>query len=81
MRLDAPALQAWIGRSETLHDQIHPSPLLALAATLDHPSAPVAQRGGQRQQRAGVNLVVQGFAAAYPGLQGGGVEEIGRAHV
>ena len=42
MRLDAPALQAWIGRTETLHDQIHPSPLLALAATLDHPSAPVA---------------------------------------
>ena len=41
MTLDESALKAWIGRSQTLHDVIHPTPLLALAATLDHPAAPV----------------------------------------
>jgi 3-methylfumaryl-CoA hydratase len=34
-------LAAWIGRSETRHDSIVPTPVLALAATLDHPAAPV----------------------------------------
>lgn len=33
---DAPDLAAWIGRSETLHEVIGPTPLLALNATLDH---------------------------------------------
>ena len=42
MTLDDTALKAWIGRSETLHDQIHPTPVAALSATLDHPAAPVA---------------------------------------
>ena len=41
MTPDDNALKAWIGRSQTLHDVIHPTPLLALAATLDHPAAPV----------------------------------------
>ena len=41
MTLDDTALKAWIGRSETLHDQIHPTPVVALTATLDHPGAPV----------------------------------------
>ncbi|MDB5893320.1 MAG: acyl-CoA dehydrogenase [Rhodoferax sp.] len=31
-------LSAWIGRSETLHDTIGPTPVAALNATLDHPS-------------------------------------------
>ena len=31
----------WIGRSETLHDTLGPTPVLALAATLDHPAPPV----------------------------------------
>jgi 3-methylfumaryl-CoA hydratase len=30
-------LRAWIGRSETAHDTLHPTPVLALGATLDHP--------------------------------------------
>ena len=34
----AADLQAWIGRSETLHDMIHATPLIALAATLDYPA-------------------------------------------
>jgi 3-methylfumaryl-CoA hydratase len=34
-------LSAWIGRSETVHDQIGATPVIALTATLDHPSAPV----------------------------------------
>ena len=41
MTLDDTALKAWTGRSETLHDVIHPTPVLALRATLDHPAAPV----------------------------------------
>jgi SAM-dependent methyltransferase len=35
-------LTAWIGRVETVHDTLGPTPLVALAATLDHPAAPVA---------------------------------------
>ncbi len=42
---EAPAayadLAGWIGRSQTLHDTITPTPVIALAATLDHPPAPV----------------------------------------
>jgi 3-methylfumaryl-CoA hydratase len=34
-------LRAWIGRSETLHDTIGPTPVIALTATLDHPAAAV----------------------------------------
>jgi len=34
-------LAAWIGRSETVHDTIGPTPVVALTATLDHPAAPV----------------------------------------
>src|SRR5512140_1220279 len=34
-------LQAWIGRSETLRDQIVATPVKALNATLDHPAMPV----------------------------------------
>ena len=34
-------LRAWIGRSETRHDQIGAQPLLALAATLDLAAAPM----------------------------------------
>ena len=37
--LDASTLAGWIGRSETLHDQVGATPVLALAATLDHPPA------------------------------------------
>ncbi|RVU43785.1 FAS1-like dehydratase domain-containing protein [Rubrivivax rivuli] len=29
-------LKAWVGRSETLHDTLHPTPAAALTATLDH---------------------------------------------
>jgi len=35
-------LAAWIGRSETVHDRFDPTPVRALAATLDHAAAPVA---------------------------------------
>jgi 3-methylfumaryl-CoA hydratase len=38
-----PDLRAWIGRSEILRDNIGPTPVAALAATLDHPAAPVPQ--------------------------------------
>ena len=34
-------LTAWIGRSETVHDQIGATPVAALSATLDHPAAAV----------------------------------------
>jgi 3-methylfumaryl-CoA hydratase len=34
-------LTSWIGRSETVADAIYPTPVRALTATLDHPSAPV----------------------------------------
>jgi 3-methylfumaryl-CoA hydratase len=34
-------MKAWIGRSETVLDTVHPTPVLALAATLDHPPASV----------------------------------------
>ena len=33
---------AWTGRSETVHDTIGPTPVAALAATLDHLAAPTA---------------------------------------
>ena len=31
-------IRAWVGRSETVHDTIGPTPVAALAATLDHPA-------------------------------------------
>ena len=31
-------LDAWVGRSETVHDTLGPTPLQALTATLDHPA-------------------------------------------
>ncbi|TWD78065.1 3-methylfumaryl-CoA hydratase [Variovorax beijingensis] len=34
-------LQSWVGRSERLEDTIHPTPVAALTATLDHPAAPM----------------------------------------
>ena len=34
-------LKAWIGRGETLHDQIGATPVKQLDATLDHPQGPV----------------------------------------
>ena len=34
-------ISAWIGRSETLHDTIGATPVVALTATLDHPASPV----------------------------------------
>jgi len=34
-------LRAWVGRSETVQDTIGPTPVVALTATLDHPSVAV----------------------------------------
>jgi 3-methylfumaryl-CoA hydratase len=34
-------LGAWIGRSETVHDNVGPTPVVALTATLDHPAGAV----------------------------------------
>ena len=34
-------LSTWIGRSETLHDVVQPTPVAALTATLDHPPVDV----------------------------------------
>ena len=34
-------LSAWIGRSDTLHDEVQPTPVAALTATLDHPPVDV----------------------------------------
>jgi 3-methylfumaryl-CoA hydratase len=31
----------WIGRTETTHDTVTPTPVAALTATLDHPAAPI----------------------------------------
>ena len=41
MNTPETSLTAWIGRSETLRDTIVATPVVALAATLDHPAAPV----------------------------------------
>ncbi|MDO9286015.1 MAG: MaoC family dehydratase N-terminal domain-containing protein [Aquabacterium sp.] len=38
---DLSTLRDWIGRSETLHDTIVPTPVVALTATLDHAAAAV----------------------------------------
>ncbi|MEO7152662.1 MAG: MaoC family dehydratase N-terminal domain-containing protein [Burkholderiaceae bacterium] len=38
---DPNPLTAWIGRRETQHDTLGPTPVRALAATLDHPAAAV----------------------------------------
>ena len=37
-------LRSWIGRSQTLHDTVTPTPVIALEATLDH-AAPAAETG------------------------------------
>jgi 3-methylfumaryl-CoA hydratase len=39
--LQAEELRTWIGRSETIQDVINPTPVIALTATLDHPSTAV----------------------------------------
>ncbi len=41
MNIATDTLDAWIGRSETVHDTITTAPVVALAATLDHPAADV----------------------------------------
>ena len=41
MTTSLDGLQAWIGRSETVRDQIGATPVNALNATLDHPTMPV----------------------------------------
>ena len=40
--LDVPHLRSWIGRQETLHDQVTRFPIAALAATLDRDDPPPA---------------------------------------
>lgn len=35
------ALAAWIGRSDTVHDHLGATPVVALTATMDHPAQPV----------------------------------------
>ena len=35
-------LRTWIGRSETVHESVGATPVVALTATLDHPAASVA---------------------------------------
>jgi 3-methylfumaryl-CoA hydratase len=42
MSLNVAELKAWVGRSETVRDQIGATPVVALNATLDHAAAPVA---------------------------------------
>ena len=34
-------IRTWVGRSETVHDIVSATPVVALTATLDHPAAPV----------------------------------------
>ena len=41
MSLNDAELRAWVGRSETVRDQIGATPVVALTATLDHPASPV----------------------------------------
>ena len=41
MSADSTDLKSWTGRTETVRDTIHPTPVVALTATLDHPAAPV----------------------------------------
>jgi 3-methylfumaryl-CoA hydratase len=41
VNLNDAELRAWVGRSETVRDQIGATPVAALTATLDHPAAPV----------------------------------------
>src|ERR1700761_9050288 len=43
MRLDVGHLRSWIGRQETLHDQVTRFPVQALAATLDRGDLPPAE--------------------------------------
>ena len=41
MNANDTELRAWVGRSETVQDTIGPTPVVALTATLDHPSVAV----------------------------------------
>jgi 3-methylfumaryl-CoA hydratase len=41
MNASPAEFEAWVGRSETAHETLVPTPLLALAATLDRPAPPV----------------------------------------
>jgi 3-methylfumaryl-CoA hydratase len=43
-KMSAPTdeLRDWIGRSETVHDTVNPTPVVALTATLDHPPADIS---------------------------------------
>ena len=43
MNHDATELSTWIGRSETLHDTLSPTPVVALTATLDRDPVEVAR--------------------------------------
>src|SRR4051794_27983568 len=41
MDVSEDGLKSWIGRSERFEDVIYPTPVVALAATLDYPTAAV----------------------------------------
>ena len=41
MDVDDVEVASWVGRSETLHDTVGATPVVALAAMLDHPAQPV----------------------------------------
>ena len=43
MNSEQADLRTWIGRSETAHDTVVPTPVLALSATLDHPPAQASE--------------------------------------
>ena len=43
MNSEQADLRTWIGRSETTHDTVVPTPVLALSATLDHPPAQASE--------------------------------------
>ena len=58
MTLDDTALKAWIGRSETLHDQIHPTPVAALSGVTDD------ARGGKLFGSAGTGRTCRGAAGS-----------------
>jgi 3-methylfumaryl-CoA hydratase len=65
--MDGNSYDAWVGRTETLHDQLSPAPLRLMRATLDQEPADAAQRElpplwhwlyflpGERQSRIGTD--------------------------